>query len=247
MGRGTACPRLHDLRLPPDGVWTRKHGAVVDHAPGRGVEGARSAWFTGRRAPNSFALAAIPARYAMERQQWADAANLAPSACAEHPVHRGDHLFRARDRRRAFGESRMTRKRTSPKLAEIHDARTRHEGRGTGPSKWTSSAAWAEAWVLFAEGKKGRRHQGRLGGDGRRRGRHRQVGGDARPVAPARELLGFMLLEAGRPKEALVGPSTQPSRRSRTVSSGFYGAGKAAEALKQTTRAKGYYKQLVAI
>ena len=36
-------------------------------------------------------------------------------------------------------------------------------------------------------------------------------------------------------------------RRSRTVSSALYGAGKAAEALKQPTRAKGYYKQLVAI
>ena len=66
------------------------------------------------------------------------------------------------------------------------------------------------------------------------------------PIAPARELLGFMLLEAGRPKEALVAfDATIKKEPNRFL--GLYGAGKAAEALKQTTRAKGYYKQLVAI
>ena len=78
--------------------------AVLDHAMTAGRRGAGRR--CGRRAgANTFALAAIPARYAMERQQWADAAALTPSAGAEHAVHRSDHAFRARHRRGARGQA----------------------------------------------------------------------------------------------------------------------------------------------
>ncbi len=77
--------------------------AVVDHAQAVASKVPPAGSPAG--GANSFALAAIPARYAMERQQWADAANAGSVGRAEHPVHRGDHLFRARDWRRAFGEA----------------------------------------------------------------------------------------------------------------------------------------------
>ena len=66
------------------------------------------------------------------------------------------------------------------------------------------------------------------------------------PIAPARELLGYMLLENKQPKDALAEfDAVMKKEPNRFLA--IYGAGKAAEALKQTTKAKGYYKQLVDI
>ena len=66
------------------------------------------------------------------------------------------------------------------------------------------------------------------------------------PLAPARELLGFMLLEANRPKDALVAFEAVTKKEPNRFLA-LYGAGKAAEATKQTSKAKGYYKQIVEI
>jgi Tfp pilus assembly protein PilF len=66
------------------------------------------------------------------------------------------------------------------------------------------------------------------------------------PLAPARELLGFMLLEAGRAKEALVAFDAVLKKEPNRFLA-IYGAAQAAEAAKQTTRAKQLYVQLVAM
>ena len=66
------------------------------------------------------------------------------------------------------------------------------------------------------------------------------------PLAPAREMFGFMLLEAGRAKEALVAFEAVAKKEPNRFLA-LYGAGKAAEATKQQTKAKGYYRQIVAM
>jgi tetratricopeptide (TPR) repeat protein len=66
------------------------------------------------------------------------------------------------------------------------------------------------------------------------------------PLAPARELYGFMLLEAGRAKEALAAFEAVTKKEPNRFLA-IYGAGKAAEATKQMAKAKGYYKQIVDI
>src|SRR5206468_6915439 len=66
------------------------------------------------------------------------------------------------------------------------------------------------------------------------------------PLAPARELYGFMLLEAGHAKEALVA-FEKVTKKEPNRFLALYGAGKAAEATKQAAKAKGYYKQIVQI
>ena len=66
------------------------------------------------------------------------------------------------------------------------------------------------------------------------------------PLAPARELYGFMLLDASRGKDALVAFEAV-TRKEPNRFLALYGAGKAAESLKQTARAKGYYRQIVEI
>ena len=55
-----------------------------------------------------------------------------------------------------------------------------------------------------------------------------------------------MLLEAGRPKEALVAFEAVVKKEPNRFLA-LYGAGQAAEGTKQTTKAKGYYRQIVAI
>ena len=101
----------------------------------------------------------------------------------------------------------------------------------------------AEAWVMFAEGQQGRGRSPRC-----------RAGADAEdltdksavtpgPLAPARELLGFMLLETGQPKDALAAfEAVMKKEPNRFLA--LYGAGKSAEATKQNAKAKGYYKQL---
>jgi tetratricopeptide (TPR) repeat protein len=62
-------------------------------------------------------------------------------------------------------------------------------------------------------------------------------------LVPARELLGDMLLEQGRPADALAAyeaSQKQDPKRFRTL----WGARRAAEALGDTERARRYYTQL---
>jgi tetratricopeptide (TPR) repeat protein len=66
------------------------------------------------------------------------------------------------------------------------------------------------------------------------------------PLAPARELYGFMQLEAGHAKEALAAFEAV-TRKEPNRFLALYGAGKAAEAAKQPVKAKGYYKQIATI
>jgi len=66
------------------------------------------------------------------------------------------------------------------------------------------------------------------------------------PLAPARELYGFMLLEAGRAKDALAAFEAVTKKEPNRFLA-LYGAGKAAEAAKQPAKAKTYFAQLVRI
>ena len=101
----------------------------------------------------------------------------------------------------------------------------------------------ADAWVMFAQGRKDAAiAQMRETADMEDLTDKSAV--TPGPIAPARELLGFMLLENGQPKEALVEfEAVMKKEPNRFLA--IYGAGKAAEGAKQTAKAKGYFKQLV--
>ena len=144
-------------------------------------------------------MAAIPARYALERGAWAEAASLTPRPSTFPYTDAITHFARA------IGAARSGNpKAAAPdieRLAALRDA-----------LKTMQDSYWAEqvdiqrqiaiAWVTFAEDKT--------------RGiellRAAAVAEDATdksavspgPLAPARELLGYMLLEADRPADALV-------------------------------------------
>jgi tetratricopeptide (TPR) repeat protein len=103
----------------------------------------------------------------------------------------------------------------------------------------------ALAWVAFADGRKD---------EGVRQLSAAADAEDATdksavtpgPLAPARELLGFMLLEAGRPKEALVAFEATMQKEPNRFR-GVYGAGSAAEAAGDKQKAATYYRELLDI
>jgi predicted Zn-dependent protease len=63
------------------------------------------------------------------------------------------------------------------------------------------------------------------------------------PIKPARELLGEMLLEAGKPAEALA-EFEQTMKKEPNRFRGFYGGARAAEAAGDTAKARTYYARL---
>ncbi|MBY0496766.1 MAG: hypothetical protein K2Y23_21365 [Cyanobacteria bacterium] len=191
--------------------------------------------------PNTFALAAIPARYAMERQQWTEAAMLQPRSAPNTPYTEAITHFV-----RAIGAARAGRPADAAadveKLAALRDREIEMKD-----EYWASQVniqrLGADAWVMFAKGMKDAAlKQMRETADMEDLTDKSAV--TPGPIAPARELLGFMLLENNQPKEALVEfEAVMKKEPNRFLA--IYGAGKAAEGAKQASKAKGYYKTLV--
>jgi hypothetical protein len=202
---------------------------------GGGAQGAAGA------GPNVFALAAIPARYAMERQQWAEAAALQPRAAANTPYTEAITHFA-----RAIGAARSGRPADAAadveKLAALRDREIEMKD-----EYWASQVniqrLGADAWVMFAKGlKDAALKQMRETADMEDLTDKSAV--TPGPIAPARELLGYMLLENNQPKEALVEfEAVMKKEPNRFLA--IFGAGKAAEGVKQAGKAKAYFKQLV--
>jgi hypothetical protein len=160
-----------------------------------------------------FALAAIPARWVLERRAWAEAAALQPKA-SDYPHTEAMTYFA-----RSLGASRTgdvaTAKSAIDSLASIQQRLT-----AKGEPYWAEQVAiqhlTAQAWLDLAE---------RRDTDALVRMREAAAREDATeksvvtpgPLAPARELLGDMLMELKRPAEAAVEYratlKTEPNRR----------------------------------
>jgi tetratricopeptide (TPR) repeat protein len=209
--------------------------AVRLAAIGSGTQGAAGA------GPNTFALAAIPARYAMERQQWAEAAILEPRPAPNTPYTEAITHFV-----RAIGAARAGRPVDAAadiaKLAAIRDREIEMKD-----EYWSSQVEiqrrGADAWVMFAQGRKDAA-LAQMRETAAMEDLTDKSAVTPGPIAPARELLGAMLLENNQPKEALTEfEAVMKKEPNRFLA--IYGAAKAAEASKQTAKAKGYFKQLV--
>lgn len=194
-------------------------------------------------AVNPFASAAIPARYALERQQWAAAAEL-PVITSPGAAH-----IEAMSRfARAIGAARSGKPAAAaPEIERL--AALRESALAIKDTYWAGiidiQRRGANAWMLFAEGKKN---------EGIALMREAADAEDATdksavtpgPLAPAREMLGFMLLEAGKPQEALAAFDTAIAKEPNRFLA-LYGAGRAAEQLREAERAKRYFSQIAAI
>jgi len=193
-------------------------------------------------AAGSYALAAIPARYALERGDWALAARVEarPSGVAY-----ADALTWFA---RAIGAAR---------LRDVATARTAVDGLQGAIDRLDQGkeAYWVEqvtiqklassAWLALAEGKTTEALNGmREAAD--REDRTEKAAVTPGPLAPARELLGEMLVELQRPKEALAEfqkTMAKEPNRFRALA----GAAAAAAQAGDRSGARKYYRQLLTI
>lgn len=193
----------------------------------------------------SYALAAVPARMALERQQWRQAAALEARKPASFPWDKFPAAEAITHFARALGAARsgdtVAARRTIDKLTVLRDEAAK------------TSAYWAkqvdiqriaaEAWLAFGEGRKVEalermRHAADLEATTEK---HPVTPGE---VLPARELLADMLLETGRHQEALAQYLAALERSPNRLNS-LYGAGRAAELMGDDDKATFYYTNLV--
>ncbi len=187
-----------------------------------------------------YALAAMPARYAVERGAWKDAGQLPVHASrfpfADAMTHFARAVGAARSRDAAAAErdvQELTRI-----VAALKAARDAY---------WTTEVEvqrlGGAAWVAFAKGNPVEAlHLMRAAAD-LEDGSEKAAVSPGR-IMPARELLGDLLLESGRPGEALAEYERSQGHdpdRYRTL----YGAGQAAAQSGHRDKARSYFSRLV--
>ncbi len=190
----------------------------------------------------SFALAASPARYAMERGDWSGAAAL------EVRPSKFPHVMAITHFARAVGAARSGKPDAATadiaKLAELRD-----KLREAKDAYWAEQVdiQWqtANAWLLYAQGKYDEAVVA-MAAAAAAEDKTEKAPVTPGPIVPARELYGAMLLGRGQAKDALAAFEAtlkkEPHRLGATL-----GAAKAAEQLGDAAKAREYYAAAVAL
>jgi hypothetical protein len=186
-----------------------------------------------------YALAAIPARYALERGDWSEAASLTPRPSAFPFVLAITHFARALGAART-GDP-VAARRDIEKLAELRAALEASKD-----GYWTEQVEIqrqvASAWALWAEGRKDEALAALAVAADREDATDKSAVSPG-PIKPARELLGEMLLAANRPADALVAFEATVKKEPNRFW-GVYGAGRAAELAGHRDKAHRYFAEL---
>ena len=191
-----------------------------------------------------YTLAAVPARIALERQQWATAARLEPRKPADYPWDMVPAIEAITYFARALGSAR------SGDPAAARAALTKMESLRDEAGK--SSPYWSRqveiqrlsalAWLTYEQGDKGaalKTLQDAADLESTTE-KHPVTPGE---VLPARELLGDMLVELGRFDDARAAYKIVLERRPGRFNS-LYGAALAAEKAGDKKEAAVYYRRL---
>jgi hypothetical protein len=199
----------------------------------------------GNAAPPSagyYALAAIPARYALERDAWAEAAALTPQ---QSPFAWADAVtYYARALGAARTGNAAAARRDIDRLARLRDVLEKDND-----AYWTEQVdiqrRAALAWVTLAEGQPSQALTLMREAADREDATDKSAVTPG-PIKPARELLGEMLLQLNRPAEALAAFEAtlqrEPNRFRAT-----YGAARAAEAAGNGPKARASFAKLLQI
>jgi tetratricopeptide (TPR) repeat protein len=209
-------------------------------------DAARAEKFDKQTFAAAYALTAIPARLALERRNWSDAktVDLKPAgfAWSKFPWVEGTVAFA-----RAVGFAR------SGDVAAAHKEVERLE-KVRDALKDAKNAYWADqveinrleaaAWLARAEKKDAEalelmRSAAALEDT---TDKHPVTPG---PILPAREQLGDLLLELGKPAEALAGYRADLTASPNRLN-GLYGAARASRLSGDAVAAKGYYEKVIA-
>ena len=191
---------------------------------------------------SAYALAAIPARYAIERRQWDAAVALEPRQ--SRYIYTEAITYFARAMGSARNGDLTTAREDIEKLESLRDALLNVE-----QSYWAVQIEVqhqaASAWLAYAEGKNDEALQlmisaAELEGSTEK---HPVTPG---AIVPAHELLGELLLELGKPEQALSEFETSLLSSPNRFNT-FYGAARAAELLSDKEKTRDFYEKLVAL
>ncbi len=193
----------------------------------------------------AYALASMPARYALERGQWAEAAGLKLASQSEAAWAKAPQAESVLVYARGIGAARsgnaVQAKQELQRLRAIHAALVAAKS-----SYWAEQAEIqgrvVDGWIARAAGRNDEAVAAlRAAADMEERTEKHPV--TPGPIAPARELLGELLLETGRPGDALAAFAAGMEREPGRLRS-LYGAALAAERSGDKARARGYYQRI---
>lgn len=196
----------------------------------------------------AYAATAIPVRIALERRQWSEAGslqlaenvrNLAPLKnfpWGEAHVHFGRAIGAARS-----GDLAAARRELAM-LQSVEDAMQVPPGTYDWKTQVGIERQIAEGWLAFAEGRKedALRIMRAAADIDDATEKHPVTPGS---ILPAREQLGELLLEVGRPAEALAEFESSLKRAPRRLA-GAYGAARSARLAGNSAKAGRYYAEL---
>ncbi|MHA2496038.1 MAG: hypothetical protein ACXAEI_11160 [Candidatus Hodarchaeales archaeon] len=194
---------------------------------------------------SAYTLAAVPARLALERQEWDVAASLVPRTPSNYPWDKFPAMEAITHFARALGAARSGNEQAARQaLDQLVALRER---------TMETSVYWAKqieiqrlsamAWLTYQEGKQEEalnimRSAAELESSTEK---HPVTPGE---VLPARELLADMLLDMGRYKEAQAEYDATLNRSANRFNS-LYNAGRAAELGGNKSKATFYYQKLI--
>src|SRR5207247_8946223 len=187
-----------------------------------------------------YALAAMPARYAVERGDWSQAAKVSPVPSSFPFVAALSHFARGLGAARS-GDPAMAEK----EILEL--ARLREALRNAKNDYWAGEVEGRRlavtAWTALAQGKADEAlGLMRAAADAEDKSEKHIV--TPGRILPARELLGEMLLELKRPAEALKEFESSQVREPERFR-GYYGAAQAAAQSADKAKAKRNFTKLV--
>jgi hypothetical protein len=185
-------------------------------------------------------LAAVPARFALERLAWKEAAALEPRG-SQFPQAEAITYFA-----RALGSARSgdlaAAEREAGKLKELRAALEK-----ASQSYWAEQVEiqmlGASAWITHAKGQKDEAMRFMRAAADLEEASEKHIAMENR-LYPMRELLGDLLVEQQQPAQALKEYETANESTPNRLR-GLYGAAKAAEAARQPDKARTYYTKLV--
>lgn len=197
-----------------------------------------------------YALVAVPARYALERRDWAAAAALEKPA-AELPWERFSYAQGITSFANALGASRLGNldraRKALAELQALHAAMAKEPP--AGPYDWAGQVdamrLAAAGWVAFAEGRQEEAVRLLTAAADKEEavGKHPVTPG---AILPAREQLGDLLFELGKPREALAAYEASLAEAPKRFNT-LAGAARAAEQAGEEARARSLSEELLAL
>jgi tetratricopeptide (TPR) repeat protein len=185
-----------------------------------------------------YALAAFPARYALELHHWSEAAALSPPDDADPRDSAITYWAQAIGSART---GKIDQARTSViQLQSIH-RQLLHEKQPLFAEIIEQDGREAAAWVAHAEGKNDEAVAAL-----RKIAEKEEAEGDEPLAIPAREMLADMLLDMNRPQQALAEYETDLKFNPNRFDA-LYGAANAAELAGNNGKATTYYAQLLQV